>query len=223
MHSELTSTLSVSRLSSCSLTQSGCLKNCHHSTLCQIGPGSVHSLLFERHTLCFNTLQLQYAKSIFELVCGHQMDVNKSQSTLHSYFSTKKLPSFSNFSDQDRYAGFVPSDHYLTEMLNKSIEANEANVNQHIACIAPDQIAIDDSHKTNKHIAKIDGVSIFSALWTCMDSQYIQAQALTLTKAHEDVDYASALISGIDLCTSTYISHVICQSCNMSVTSQPLG
>ena len=39
----------------------------------------------------------------------------------------------------------------------------------------------------------------------------------------EIVDYASALINGIDLCTSTYISHIICQSCNMSVMSQPLG
>ena len=38
------------------------------------------------------------------------------------------------------------------------------------------------------------------------------------SKTHT-VDYASVLINGIDLCTSTYIS----QSCNMSVTSQPLG
>ena len=35
-------------------------------------------------------------------------------------------------------------------------------------------------------MAKIDGVPIFRALWTCMDSQYIRAQALTLTKAHEE-------------------------------------
>jgi hypothetical protein len=35
-------------------------------------------------------------------------------------------------------------------------------------------------------MAKIDGIPIFHALWTCMDSCYIQAQALTLTKAHEE-------------------------------------
>jgi hypothetical protein len=35
-------------------------------------------------------------------------------------------------------------------------------------------------------MAKIDGVPIFRALWTCMDSRYIRAQALTLTKAHEE-------------------------------------
>ena len=38
----------------------------------------------------------------------------------------------------------------------------------------------------NKHIAKLDGVPIFGALWTCMDSHYIRAQALTLTKSHEE-------------------------------------
>ena len=55
-------------------------------------------------------------------------------------------------------------------MLNKAIEEDEADANKHTACIAPDQIAIDDSHKINKHIAKIDGVPIFGVLWTCMDS-----------------------------------------------------
>ena len=106
----------------------------------KMGPSGVRSLLFER---LFNTLQLQYAEAVFELVRGHQMEINKSQSTPHSYLATKKLPSFGNFSDQDGYAGFVPSEHYLAEMLNKAIEENEVDANQHTACIAPDQIAID--------------------------------------------------------------------------------
>ena len=37
----------------------------------------------------------------------------------------------------------------------------------------------------NKHLAKVDGIPVFNALWTCMDSRYICAQALTLTKAHD--------------------------------------
>jgi hypothetical protein len=40
--------------------------------------------------------------------------------------------------------------------------------------------------QVNKHIAKIDGVPVFNALWTCMDQHYIRAQVLTLTKAHEE-------------------------------------
>lgn len=83
-----------------------------------------------------------------------------------------------------------------------AIESDEPDANQHLACLAPDQLAIDDSHKVfiqvhlkdfgswdalqiNKHIAKIDVVSIFGALFTCMDSRYVQTQALTLTKGHE--------------------------------------
>lgn len=40
--------------------------------------------------------------------------------------------------------------------------------------------------KVNKHIAKQDGVPIFSVLWTCMSSYYIRSQALTVTKSHEE-------------------------------------
>ena len=54
---------------------------------------------------------------------------------------------FGDFGDPHRYAGFVPSDRYLSEMLNKAIEWDEGDSNQHTACLAIDQIAIDDSHK----------------------------------------------------------------------------
>jgi len=42
---------------------------------------------------------------------------------------TMDTPSFGSFSDPHRYAGFVPSDCYLTEMINKAIEADEKDVN----------------------------------------------------------------------------------------------
>lgn len=35
-------------------------------------------------------------------------------------------------------------------------------------------------------MASMNGVPLFNALWTCMDSRYIRAQALTLTKAHDE-------------------------------------
>ncbi|KAF8190775.1 hypothetical protein BJ912DRAFT_1058509 [Pholiota molesta] len=89
-----------------------------------------------------------------------------------------------NYESEDEFNG--DEDEEKTSMMNKAIERDEADANQHTACLAPDQIAIDDSHKVNKHIAKVDGVPIFNALWTCMDSRYIRAQALTLTKAHDE-------------------------------------
>ncbi|KAF8958388.1 hypothetical protein BDZ97DRAFT_1762154 [Flammula alnicola] len=105
--------------------------------------------------------------------------------TVHFYL--RIIPSsFGNFTDPQKYAGFVPSERYLASMMNKAIERDESDANQHTACLTPDQIAIDDSHKVNKHIAKVDGVPVFTTLWTWMDSRYIRGQALTLTKAHEE-------------------------------------
>ncbi|KAF8233295.1 hypothetical protein L208DRAFT_1203220, partial [Tricholoma matsutake] len=149
------------------------------------GPNGVHSLLCEMHTLRFNTIQLQYLEALFDLVHGHQVDADAIQTTLHDHFGNS-VPSFGNFSDHQKYAGFLLSEHYLAKMMMKAIERSEPDANQHTACLAPDQIAIDNSHKINKHIAKVDGVPIFGALWTCMSSRYIRAQALTLTKAHEE-------------------------------------
>ncbi|KAG6825372.1 hypothetical protein H0H92_003927, partial [Tricholoma furcatifolium] len=150
----------------------------------KMGPSGVRSLLFELHTHRFSVLQAQYLESIFELVRGRQ-DVMEQQLTLHEFIS-EKFPSFGDFADPQGYAGFVPSETYLANMLNRAIERDEIDANQHTACLAPDQLAIDDSHKINKHIAKVDGVAVFGALWTCMTSCYIRAQALTLTKSHEE-------------------------------------
>src|SRR6266436_8645259 len=108
-----------------------------------MGPQGVYPLL-KMHTLHFNKLQSQYLSAIFELYQGHTFDT--SQSNIHSYFNQKFL-SFGNFSDINGYSGFVPSEWYLTSMMNKVIEQDEADANQHTACLAIDQLAIDGSHK----------------------------------------------------------------------------
>jgi hypothetical protein len=97
------------------------------------------------HTLRFNRIQLQYLEAVFESVLGKELD-DKTQTTLHS-FVNPKVPDFGDFGDPVRYAGFVPSEHYLSEMMNKAIERDEADANQHTACLPVNQIAIDDSHK----------------------------------------------------------------------------
>ncbi|KAH9486050.1 Exonuclease 3'-5' domain-containing protein 2 [Psilocybe cubensis] len=150
-----------------------------------MGPSGYRSMLLENHTFKFNQIQNQYLEAVFEMVRGQQHAASTGQETLHA-FVPPKADSFGNFTDLDKYAGFVPSERYLASMMNKAIEWDEGDANQHTACLAPDQIAIDDSHKVNKHIAKVDGVPVFTALFTCMDSKYIRGQALTLTKSHEE-------------------------------------
>ncbi|KAJ6631371.1 hypothetical protein B0H10DRAFT_1938265 [Mycena sp. CBHHK59/15] len=95
-------------------------------------------------------------------------------------------PSFGDFGSPDKYNGFVPSVSYLTSMMNKAIELEEADADQHTACLSIEDLCIDDNHKVNKHIARVDGVPIFGAMWTCMSGFSIHAQALTLTKGHDE-------------------------------------
>ena len=115
-----------------------------------MGPSGVRSLLLENHTRHFNTLQLQYLESVFEVVRNWQI-ANASDSdirfSLQSFLSPKTVPSFGDFGDPEGYNGFVPSEHYLSYMLNQTIEEHEPDVNQHTSCLHVDQLAIDDSHK----------------------------------------------------------------------------
>lgn len=117
----------------------------------KMGPSGVRSLLLELHTLHFNTLQAQYLEAVFEVVCGQESEAARetthtTQNTLHTYLSLQ-IPPFGDFGSRQQYAGFIPSERYLSAMLNKAIEADEQDANQHTAIIAPDQISIDDSHK----------------------------------------------------------------------------
>jgi hypothetical protein len=115
----------------------------------KMGPSGVHALLLELHSLRFNILQAQYLEAALELVQGQESEAattHATQRTLHSYVGSR-IPPFGDFGSSQQYAGFVPSERYLSAMLNKAIEADEQDVNQHTAIISPDQIAIDDSHK----------------------------------------------------------------------------
>ncbi|KAJ7077201.1 hypothetical protein C8R43DRAFT_1179242 [Mycena crocata] len=152
----------------------------------KMGPSGVRSLLLELHTLRFSILQAQYLEAVFEMVRGRQDGkTGEFQSRLDS-FLTERIPPFGDFGDRNGYAGFVPSERYLSSMLNKAIELDEPHADQHTACQRVDHLTVDDNHKINKHIATVDGQPIFGALWTCMNSRGIRAQALTLTKSHEE-------------------------------------
>ncbi|KAJ2916235.1 hypothetical protein MD484_g4176, partial [Candolleomyces efflorescens] len=148
----------------------------------KMGPSGVRSLLVEQHTLRYNRILLQYLEGALGMLPGPDSD---GQSSLHSYVGLL-ISDFGDFWDRERFGGFVPTDSYLAAMMNRAIEKDEAAAAQHTALLAPDQIAIDDSHKITKHIAKVDSVPVFTALWTAMDSRYVRAQVLTLTKAHEE-------------------------------------
>jgi hypothetical protein len=102
----------------------------------KIGPTGSCSLLLEVHILRFNRLQAQYLEAVFEQIHGHQTSNSSSHhQNLHNYIANQ-FPSFGDFGDDQKYAGFVPSVSYLVMMINKAIEIEEP-------------VAIDDSHKVS--------------------------------------------------------------------------
>lgn len=112
----------------------------------KMGPNGVRSLLYETHTRRFNKLQLQYLEAVFERV--RVQEIHTLSPPISAFFApSERIPDFGNFGDVQRYGGFVPGERYLSAMLNKAIERDEADADQHTACLEPDQLAIDDSHK----------------------------------------------------------------------------
>ena len=95
-------------------------------------------------------MQAQYLEAIFEVIGSHESyndaTAGHAQSSLHAYLKSQ-IPAFGDFGSQQQYGGFVPGERYLAGMLNRAIEADEHDANQHTAIIAPDQLVIDDSHK----------------------------------------------------------------------------
>ncbi len=119
----------------------------------KMGSSGVQSLLFEMHTCQFSTIQLQYLKSVFEQLQGQEnADVQSFSSSsgedMQAYFGASAMvPPIGKFSDASGYGGFIPGERYLASMLNKAIERDEADANQHTALLEPDQLAINNSHK----------------------------------------------------------------------------
>jgi hypothetical protein len=116
----------------------------------KMGPSGVRAMLYEMQTLRYNTLLLQYLESSFERVRGSEaFEPSTIQTTMHVYGSAKdqQIPPFGDFADPNGYDGFIPSASYLTAMMNKAIERDEPDANQHTSCLPPDQVDVDDSHK----------------------------------------------------------------------------
>ncbi|KAJ6456287.1 hypothetical protein C8R47DRAFT_1029405 [Mycena vitilis] len=64
------------------------------------------------------------------------------------------------------FHGFTPSGQWLRDMYDEFIESHRDTMNQHMAMRSAEICAIDHSHKIAKHIFKVDGVPIFTALLT---------------------------------------------------------
>ncbi|KAG6826161.1 hypothetical protein H0H92_000919 [Tricholoma furcatifolium] len=114
-----------------------------------------------------------------------------------SLYSTKQFShqfkSFLPFDDKsnDGLQGFVPSGQWLRNLYDTFIIQHSNELNQHTAMLTGKVCAIDHSFKLAKHIAKVDGIQIFTALLTVTNEKgEIRVCNLVATKSHSQFELA---------------------------------
>ncbi|KIK09495.1 hypothetical protein K443DRAFT_127431 [Laccaria amethystina LaAM-08-1] len=87
--------------------------------------------------------------------------------------------------------GFTPSSPWLRDMYCKFIEQHQHVFNQHMAMLTAEICAIDHSHKITKHIARVDGEQVFTALLMVTNEKgQIRAINFVATKSHSQFELA---------------------------------
>ncbi|KAF8908060.1 hypothetical protein CPB85DRAFT_1523598 [Mucidula mucida] len=124
-----------------------------------------------QHLKRYNELRLQYLHSkIFSM--------NLPGKTYLPF------PVFEDCSDNG-FHGFVPSGQWLRDVYDALIEHFEHILNQYTAMLSGRVCAIDHSHKLAKHVFKVDGVAIFTALLTVTNEKgEIRVCVFVATKLH---------------------------------------
>ncbi|KAJ6448574.1 hypothetical protein C8R45DRAFT_1132891 [Mycena sanguinolenta] len=89
------------------------------------------------------------------------------------------------------FHGFTPSGQWLRDIYDGFIESYRDVLNQHTAMQSARICAIDHSHKLAKHVFKVDGVPIFTALLTVTNEKgEIKVCVFVATKSHSQYEDA---------------------------------
>ncbi|KAJ3738047.1 hypothetical protein EV360DRAFT_29977, partial [Lentinula raphanica] len=137
-----------------SLRALGVLRSCIQSGM---GAHQVAYMFRVQHLLRYDELRCQYLQTI-----AARLDL---PGQVYKPF----LP-FEDTSDLG-FHGFVPSGQWLRDVYDGFIETHRQDIHQHTSMLTGRICAIDHSHKLAKHIAKVDGVPIFTALLTVTNNK----------------------------------------------------
>ena len=121
-----------------------------------MGPYRLSKVLRIINTERYEELQLQYYVSVKDA---------KSRSTLTAYFpNNKKEVEFSKFNDRTKYNGYNPSSNYISYVYSSLVKELRPFMDQMMSMLDGIILKGDHSFKVIDHIAKVNGVSIFSCL-----------------------------------------------------------
>ncbi|KAG6808759.1 hypothetical protein H0H92_002998 [Tricholoma furcatifolium] len=143
-----------------------------------MGTSEVAEMFRMQHLRRYDELRLQY------------LYTKVSQMNIPCQTYTPFLP-FTDTSDQG-FHGFTPSGQWFRDVYDDVIEGYRDTLNQHTAMLSGRVCAIDHSHKIAKHIFKVNGVPIFTALLTVTNELgEIRVCLFVATKSHSQ--YSDAL------------------------------
>ncbi|KAG6891629.1 hypothetical protein C0992_001314 [Termitomyces sp. T32_za158] len=146
----------------------GILRSCIQHGM---GAGEVAEMFRMQHLRRYDEIRLQYLHT----------KVN------HIHLPHQGYEPFLPFDDQSDHGfhGFTPSGQWFRDIYDDVMESHCDTLNQHTAMLTARICAIDHSHKIAKHVFKVNGVPIFTALLTMTNENgEIRVCIFVATKSH---------------------------------------
>ncbi|KAF7290249.1 3'-5' exonuclease domain-containing protein [Mycena indigotica] len=155
----------------------GVLRSCIQHGM---GSSEAADLFRMQHLRRYDEMRLQYLQKKFA-----QMELFMGESGQSEDYEV--YPAFEDHCT----GGFTPSGQWLRDVYDDFIESHRNELNQHTAMGSGRVCAIDHSHKLAKHVFKVDGVPIFTALLTVTNEKgEIVVCVFVATKSHSQFDDA---------------------------------
>ncbi|GLB45297.1 putative essential for the formation of DNA replication focal centers [Lyophyllum shimeji] len=134
-----------------------------------------------------NALRVQHLQNYDRIHLQYLHTLAASPLLSHSQFNHTKFKPFLPFDDRspDGFHGFIPSAQWLRDVYDQFIEEHADQFNQHTAMLTAKICGVDHSFKLTKHVAKVDGIQIFTGLLTLTNEMgQIRICNLVATKSH---------------------------------------
>lgn len=142
-----------------------------------VGPYRFQRIMRIMHMEYYDDTQLQYYSAV-------ESYVNSERTGISSWLGRQQdfIP-FSSFKDKLQYNGYIPSANYLSYVYSSYIASLRPFMDQLMSFVDGIVLKGDHSFKIIDHLAKINGVSTFSCLYTLLNEyEEIRLQVISHSK-----------------------------------------
>ena len=148
-----------------------------------VGPKRFQKILRELH-------KLKHARSEFQYL--NAAIFRGGNPAISQYFTNYNvIRAFSDFDDKNGYGGFIPSPQYFRSFYTSYTEEIRYLLDKQMMVLDAKYLKGDHSFRIIKLIGKVDGASIFTALYTIVNEyEEVRLQYLVPTKSLAHLKYA---------------------------------